>query len=78
MVKGVSCYLFGVELVGFDIGVTDDGFKIMEINGLPGCMGCQWSRNLTDNGRFVEYVRAKLARIDALPEDERLKRRGLH
>ena len=76
-VKGVSSYIVGNEFVGFDIGVTADGPKIMEINTLPGNMGAQWSRHAYGIDRYVAYIRRKNAEIDALTEKEKVARRGI-
>lgn len=73
--KGISCFFFGNQFIGYDFGITNKGLKIMEINGLPGNMGDQWSRDVYDNKPFVDFIRKRLSDIDNLPIEERVKRR---
>lgn len=73
--KGISSFLFGNQFIGYDFGITDKGVKIMEINGLPGNMGDQWSRDVYDNSQFVDFIRKKTKEIDSQPLEERTKRR---
>lgn len=73
--KGISSFLFGNQFIGYDFGITDKGLKIMEINGLPGNMGDQWSRDVYDNSQFVDFIRKSINEIDSLPLEERIKRR---
>jgi len=73
--KGISRFLFGNQFIGFDYGITDKGLKIMEINGLPGNMGDQWSRDVYDNKPFVDFIRKRLKEIDDLPYEQKIKRR---
>ena len=76
-VKEVSSYIVGNEFVGFDIGVTDDGPKLKEINSLPGNMGAQWSRYAYGIDKYVACIRRKNAEIDALADERKAVRRGI-
>lgn len=63
-----------LEWLGFDIGITDDGFKCMEINTLPGIKYMQMYRPLYADAYTREYFQRKLREIDNLTEDEILVR----
>lgn len=74
---GISKLLFGTRFIGFDFGVTNKGFKIMEINGLPGNMGDQWSRDVYDNSGYVKFMRKLILEIDSMTPEQRAKRRNI-
>lgn len=76
-VIGIAKWFFGIEFMGFDIGITDDGFKIMEINSHPGLAIPQLFRPYLANVGIRRYFKNKLALIDSLPNEEKLKRNTL-
>jgi len=63
-----------LEFLGFDIGVTDKGFKIMEINSHPGVKYMQLFTPLMKNGIVRDYFSFKLQQISQLSDTELEKR----
>lgn len=63
-----------LEWLGFDIGVTNDGFKCMEINTHPGIKYMQVFRSLYADDYTREYFLRKVYEIDSLHEEARQKR----
>lgn len=75
MAKGVSNFFFGCQFIGFDLGITNKGVKIMEINTLPGNRGNQWSRDVNDKNIYFDFIKRRIAEIDAMSPEERMQRR---
>lgn len=59
-ILGISKYLFGLEYIGFDLGITDKGVKLMEINTHPGIKYMQIFKSLYADNSICEYFRNKL------------------
>lgn len=59
-----------LEWLGFDIGVTDKGFKCMEINSHPGIKYMQIFKPLLSDGSLRDYLFRKLREIGQLTELE--------
>lgn len=76
-VLGIAKRLFSVEFMGFDIGITDDGFKIMEINSHPGLTIPQMFHPYLSDERIKSYFEKKLALVDALSDDDKKKRNNI-
>ena len=70
----IARYLFQAEWMGFDIGLTDDGFKIMEINSHPGIQMPQITKPFWDNERLATYLKKRLILLDDLSEEKKLLR----
>lgn len=66
----VAEYINNVEYLGFDIGITDKGFKIMEINSHPGPTYMQVYRPMYTIPSAIEYFQDKLSKISALDEEQ--------
>lgn len=60
MIHGISNRFFNIELMGFDIGVTNNGFKLMEINTHPGIRNMQLFRSLYEDDWVHEYFKRKI------------------
>lgn len=73
-IKRLSLRLGPVEYMGFDIGITDHGPKIMEINSHPGIKYLQIFKPLLTNELAAEYYRRKLDLIGEMTPDERTRR----
>lgn len=76
-VLGIAKRFFGVEFMGFDIGVTDDGFKIMEINSHPGLGIPQMFHPYMSDERIKNYFQKKLGIVDNLSDEEKLRRNNI-
>lgn len=63
-----------LEWLGFDIGVTDKGFKCMEINTHPGIKYMQTFKPLLSDSFVKDYFSRKLNEIENMPETEQVKR----
>lgn len=76
-VLGIAKRFFAAEFMGFDIGITDDGFKIMEINSHPGLAIPQVFHPYMSDGRIKRYFEKKLSVVDALSEEDKKKRNNI-
>lgn len=75
MVLGISEHLFGVEWMGFDIGIDESGCpKIMEINTHPGLKYMQIFSSLYDTADVKAYLFEKMKRICEMNKDEMNRR----
>lgn len=63
-----------LEYMGFDIGITDNGFKCMEINSHPGIKYMQIFRPLLKEKSIRNYFQNKLQSINQLNFDEKQQR----
>lgn len=77
MVLGIARRFSTLEYLGFDIGITDSGFKCMEINSHPGIKYMQIFHPFMTNDTLAEYFHEKLNSIDTLNSDEKVKRNGI-
>lgn len=66
-----------VPYMGFDFGITDEGFKLMEINTHPGISSLQIFRPLLKDEAIKEYFTERLHAISALSPSEIIKRNGI-
>ena len=63
-----------LEWLGFDIGVTDNGFKCMEINTHPGIKYMQIFKPFLTDDILKSYFAKKFGEIDKMSESEKNKR----
>lgn len=66
-----------LEWMGFDIGITDDGFKCMEINSHPGIKYTQMFEPLYKDSIAGTYFKRKIVEIDNLSEEEKCRRNDI-
>lgn len=74
IIKYVSCKFSNLEYLGFDIGITDDGFKCMEINTHPGIKYMQIFKPFNKDTLLKKYFAKKIEDIDALDETAKSRR----
>jgi hypothetical protein len=70
----ISKYLFAVEYLGFDIGITEDGFKVIEINSHQGIKYLQLFESIYKNDSANSYFQTKIDQLDNMNEMERKAR----
>lgn len=73
-ILGIAQRFNTLEWLGFDIGVTNNGFKCMEINTHPGIKYMQIFRSLYADDITRDYFMRKIHEIDALSVEEKLIR----
>ena len=73
-VLGIATRFSTVELMGFDIGITDHGFKCMEINSHPGIKYMQIFAPFFSVPYLGEYFTKKIMEVDGLSDEEKIKR----
>lgn len=66
-----------LEYLGFDIGMTTNGFKCMEINTHPGIKYMQVFQPMLKNERLKTYFEGKIRAIDAMSDAEKKKRNSI-
>lgn len=71
---GVAKRFNTIEYMGFDIGITENGFKCMEINSHPGIGYMQLYKSLLADEFTEKYFKKKIKQIDLLSEQKRLER----
>lgn len=76
-VLGIARRFSTLELMGFDIGVTNKGFKCMEINSHPGIKYMQIFKPLLQDHFSKEYFTEKISGLDLMPYEEKVKRNGI-
>lgn len=77
LVFGVAERFSALRVMGFDIGVTEDGPKIMEINSHPGIHAPQVISPLLENQRFSSFLEECDWEISELNRDARELRAAL-
>lgn len=77
MLQKVYLHLNACEYLGYDIGITPDGPRIMEINSHSGVQYIQLFRPLRKDPVAADYYERKLRAIDALSPDDRQRRNHL-
>lgn len=78
IILGIAKRFNTLDYLGFDIGVTIDGFKCMEINTHPGIGYMQMFKSLYSDSDVKEYFYSKITAIDILSEkDIKLRNRIL-
>lgn len=73
-ILGIAKLFSNLEYMGFDIGVTKAGYKIMEINSHPGISATQIAVPMYSNPILKKYFKGKIATIDNLSEENKKKR----
>lgn len=71
---GLAEYLPTLSFLGFDIGITDEGPKIMEINSHPGIHYVQLFTPLMENTSFSNFIEERSRAIAELSDGERERR----
>lgn len=74
LVHGVSKYFFGVEYIGYDLCMTEKGFKLMELNSHPGIKTMQSYVSYYKNEWTEKYFKEKIAKIDSLNTEAKKRR----
>ena len=74
MVLGVAQRFNTLEWLGFDIGVTENGFKCMEINSHAGIKYMQIFRPFFKDERLKAYFVQKIEQVESLSDEEKIKR----
>lgn len=75
-VLGIARRFNTLEFLGFDIGVTDKGFKCMEINTHPGIKYMQIFKPLLE-GNTKDYFQKKIKEIDDLSTEMKKNRNNI-
>lgn len=73
-ILGISKYFGTLEWLGFDIGVSDKGFKLMEINTHAGISYTQAFDPLLSHPVAGPYLKDRINQIKSLPLHEKNKR----
>ncbi len=68
-VNSICKRFFGIEWMGFDIGITDKGIKIMEINSHPGIKYMQVFKPMLLDDFVRDYFEEKLRKIEKLDDN---------
>ena len=77
MLQKISLKVGACEYLGFDVGITDKGPKIMEINSHSGIKYLQLFTPLLENKMAASYYHSKLEALNALSKEERLYRNDI-
>ena len=77
LILGIADRLNACEYMGFDIGITDRGFRLMEINSHPEIRGFQCFRPMFATPEIADYFKRKLAALDKLTPEQRKVRNGI-
>lgn len=77
IILSISKKLSPLEFLGFDIGITPNGFKCMEINSLPGIKYMQLFKPFYHDPEISHYFSKKLHEIDSLSEMEKKERNNI-
>ncbi len=77
MLERVSLKVGACEYLGFDVGITENGPMMMEINSHSGVKYLQLFNPLLESEPMASYYKEKLARIDALDDAGRAARAGI-
>lgn len=73
----ISHWYNNVEYFGFDLCVTDDGVKLMEINTHPGIIILQHYLPIRKNKSLLSFFNHKMKEIDSLNEEKRKLRNAI-
>ena len=77
LVKRISMKFSACEYLGFDIGVTDKGPRIMEINSNSGIKYIQLFKPLMADRKTALYFKTHLAEIDELSPQQKKQRNAV-
>lgn len=69
-ILSICDYFSNIEYMGFDIGLTPTGYKIMEINTHPGIFAQQINIPYFKNNLFGPWLKEKINQVNSLSEDE--------
>lgn len=73
-VLGIADRFNTIEYMGFDIGITTDGFKCMEINSHPGIGHMQLYRPFFANPELSAFYKSKIEAIDKMSDEQKAQR----
>lgn len=76
-VLGVAARFSTCSYLGFDVGVTDRGFKFMEINSHPGIKYLQIFNPLMTDIRTKEFYRKKIDEVLLMSNEDKKKRENI-
>lgn len=76
-VLGIARRINTVSYMGFDIGIIDDGFKIMEINSHPGIKYLQIFNPLMNRKVTRKYYKSKIDEILSMSNENKKMREGI-
>ncbi|MDD3415819.1 MAG: sugar-transfer associated ATP-grasp domain-containing protein [Lachnospiraceae bacterium] len=77
LIIDISLKMSNLEYMGFDIGITDQGFKCMEINTHPGIKYMQLFRSFYKEKFLKDYIEKKINQIDLLSNERKKIRNGI-
>lgn len=77
IILGIANHFNAVEYLGFDLCISDKGFKCMEINSHSGIKYIQLFQSLYDNKDAESYFKQKIEMIDSLSQDAKISRNGI-
>lgn len=75
--KQLALRLVPLSYLGFDLGLTDKGPKLMEINSHPGIEYVQLHKPLMADPVAGAYYRECIAKVDALTPEQKRARNGI-
>ena len=73
-IEGICRLMSNIEYMGFDFGVTNDGYKLMEINSHPGINTSQTREPFFLNETIGQFFKNKLEDLNNLSAEEKKKR----
>lgn len=76
-ILNMSRYLFQAEYCGFDVGITVDGFKIMEINSHQGIGFLQLFDSLYDIPFSKQYFTERISKLNSMSLEGKTARNGI-
>lgn len=62
-IKEMGNYHPQLEFLGYDIAITDEGFKVVEINSLQDLLNAEAFMNLPTNSIYGDYLRERIDRL---------------
>ena len=74
MVLGIAQRFNTLEWMGFDIGVTENGFKCMEINSHPGIKYMQIFHPFFENPLLERYFKSRIEKMKLLTKEQMRQR----
>lgn len=76
-ILGISTYFNNIEYMGYDIGLTPDGYKIMEINSHPGIPTYQIHVPYFKDAGLGPWFKDKIAKIDTMSAEQKKLRNNI-
>lgn len=77
LILGMSSHFNTLEYIGFDIGITEKGFRLMEINTHPEIRGLQVFGSVNRDSELKDYYCRKVEKINSLTKIERQARNAI-